>query len=450
MSRAGLLLCATLMAARAAAQGPDSAVPLRLVRCAAKADVPCLEARVPLDAPSLALIAKLDSTTEAHAWVGDLAGRMLVGPAVATARSVVPPLRLLILLDRSGSMIGEGIAYTRSTLREFVEGLDSASVRVAVAGFESHAVADGIAAAEFVTPHAAAEALAALPKPDPRANTALYSALVDGSTRVAHATAQAPGTQGAILLVTDGRNDVGHAGDDPGLLTGAAGLTAAVQAAATAHQRVWIMGVGADVAADTLALLVGDHGSATVASLNPNVMAERLQQVSRELRGARDLLFGMPTGGEVTLARTAWRGSAAVWVGNHAVLSRTLTWRPPLFALPAYRGVANAAELTPALSAALTAGPGTNVRLLFALFLGLVGAALWILVPRLLWIRAAAPIAPEIASAPRVAPTPAAPEAAPAPAADSAGGLRTDVTEVAPRTAADVTNQTARRTAPAR
>lgn len=446
MKLALVLLCLLLGATPLVAQHPDSAVALRLVRCARGSDVPCLEARVPLDQSSLALVSQLDSATEAHAWVGDLAGRLLVGPAVATAQTVVPPLRLLILLDRSGSMIGEGIAYTRSTLREFVEGLDSASVRIAVAGFESHAVAGGIATAEFVTPGAAAQALAALPKPDARANTALYSALVDGSARVARATAQAPGTQGAILLVTDGHNDVGHAGDDAGLLTGAAGLRAAVDAAAQAHQRVWIMGVGADVAADTLGMLVGDHGTATVASLDPNVMADRLRQVSRELRGARDLLFGMPAGSEVTLARTAWGGSAKVWIGNQPVLTRTLAWRPPVFAMPAYRGVANAAELTPTLSAALTVGRGTNVRLLFAVFLGLVGVALWLLVPRLLWIRSAVLPVPPIeptSPTPRI-PVPPTEPASPLP--ESVGGLRTDVTEVAPRTSADVTRQTAHRT----
>lgn len=445
----GMMLALIAPAAGLAAQSADSITPLTLVRCAARIDVPCLQARVPLDSRGLALLSQLDSAGEAHAWTGDLAGRMLIGPAVTTPHDVTPPLRLLVLLDRSGSMIGEGIAYTRITLRSFIQGLDSGSVRVAIAGFESQDVHRLIAEAQFVSPAQAVEQLARLPTPDPRANTALYSALIAGAERVAAETSAAPGTQGAILLVTDGRNDVGHPRDDAGLLAGAAGLRAAASALDGAGQRIWIMGVGKGIAADTLRLLVGTNGSVTLASLDPNMMAMRLAAVSRELRRSRELIFAMPAGTEATLARTAWRGIAAAWVGNQQVTARVLSWRPPLFALPAYRGVAAASALTPALREALATGSGgASVRWVMALFLALSGAAAWLLIPRLVWPRAADATAP-VADAPEIAAR-KQPEQVEVAVPPDGSGLRRDVEEAAPRKPSDATLQSARRTGAAK
>ena len=442
----GMVLALIAPASGLAAQAADSIAPLTLVRCAPRIDVPCLQARVRLDGRGLALLSQLDSAGEARAWTGDLAGRMLIGPAVTTPHDVTPPLRLLVLLDRSGSMIGDGIAYTRITLRSFIQGLDSGSVRVAIAGFESHDVNRLITETQFVSPAQAVEQLARLPTPDPRANTALYSALIEGAERVAAETRAAPGTQGAILLVTDGRNDVGHSRDDVGLLAGADGLRAAAAALNGGGRRIWIMGVGKGIAADTLRMLVGTNGSVTLASLDPNVMAMRLAAVSKELRGSRELIFAMPAGTEATLARTAWRGIAAAWVGNRQITARALSWRPPLFAMPAYRGVAAASALTATLRDALGAGGGgANVRWVMALFLALSGGAAWLLIPRLVWLRTADATGP-VADVADAAP-PKQPEKASVEVLPDGSGLRRDVEEAAPRQPADVTQQAARRAA---
>ena len=132
------LACIAVAPAQAPAQAP---APVRLVRCAAGRDLPCLTTRVALAGPAAVAVARLDSATESRAWTGVLGGARLIGPGVSVPRPIEPPLRLLVLLDRSGSMIGEGIAFTRLTLRSFIMGLDSATTRVAVAGFESRDVA---------------------------------------------------------------------------------------------------------------------------------------------------------------------------------------------------------------------------------------------------------------------------------------------------------------------
>ena len=428
--RPGPLVCGLLFAAGALrAQEP---VPVRLVRCVPGRDAPCLTARVALARGSAEALSGLDSAAESRAWTGVLGGARLIGPGVTVPRRIEPPLRLLVLLDRSGSMIGEGIAFTRITLRSFIEGLDSATTRVAVAGFESRDVARGIDAARFLPPRDAARALDQLPAPDPQANTALYSALVDGVEHLAAARAAAPGTQGAILLVTDGRNDVGHARDDAGLLGGADGLREAAEAAARSGDGIWIMGVGENLSSAEIATLAGERGSATTVSLDPNAMAARLAAIARELRGSRELTFGVGGGAAAALARAPWAGTAAAWSGGKQVVTQTLSWRPPLFALPAYEGVAEAASLPAELRDVGVSALAGGMRWLMLLFFALSGAVLWLVVPRYAWARQS--------TAESLAPEAPAPRARPAAAADTTG-LRRDVTEAPPRKPGDITRE---------
>lgn len=427
------LACIAVAPAQAPAQAP---APVRLVRCAAGRDLPCLTTRVALAGLAAVAVARLDSATESRAWTGVLGGARLIGPGVSVPRPIEPPLRLLVLLDRSGSMIGEGIAFTRLTLRSFIMGLDSATTRVAVAGFESRDVARGIGAAQFLAPADAARVLDQLPVPDPQANTALYSALVRGVEHLAAARAAAPGTQGAILLVTDGRNDVGHPRDDGGLLAGAEGLRSAAAAASGSGARIWIMGVGSSLSEAEIATLAGVAGSATTVSLDPNAMAARLSGIARELRGFRELTFGVGGGAASALARAPWLGTAAAWDAGKPVVTQPLAWRPPLFALPAYEGVAAGASLPAELRDVAAGGVGAGgMRWLMALFFALMGAVLWLVVPRYAWARSAL-----AAGAPVASPAPRARASRPAPVGDTSG-LRRDVQEAPPRKPGDITRE---------
>ncbi len=409
------------------AQGPRAAAsPVRLVRCVAGRDLPCLIARVVLTGAGAASVAALDSAAEAHAWTGVLGGARLIGPGVVVPRRIDPPLRLLVLLDRSGSMIGEGIAFTRITLRGFILSLDSATTRVAVAGFESRDVARGIQAARFVAPAEAARILQQLPAPDPTANTALYSGLVNGLEHLGAARTAAPGTQGALLLVTDGRNDVGHPRDDPDLLAGELGLKEAAAAAAASGAGIWIMGVGEHLSASEISTLAGTRGSATTVSLDPNAMSARLSAIARELRGSRDLTFGVSGGAASALARAPWAGTAAAWSGGKPVVTEALAWRPPLFALPAYEGVAEPASLPAALrDAGTAAGALAGLRWLMAGCLVLFGGLLWFAAPRYLWRR------DEVLADTGLAPAPS--RRAPLATSADTSGLRRDLQEAPPR-----------------
>lgn len=424
------------MVALAALNGPplraQDPAALRLVHCAPHATLPCLTTRVALTTDGAAAASELDSAAEAHAWTGVLGGARLAGPGVA-AGTMGAPLRLIVLLDRSGSMVGEGIAFTRLTLRSFLQGLDSAAVQVAVAGFESRRVVAGIDSVSFLAPAEAARALDRLPAPDRAANTALYSALVAGVRRVAAARAATEGAAGAILLVTDGRNDVGHPGDDPELLGGADGRAEAARTAEESGDRVWILGVGGNLSSDEISTLAGRRGHAMTVSLDPNAMAARLATISRQLRNERTLTFGAAGGGSAGLARAPWQGTAALWIAGRPVVTQPLAWQPPLFALPAFEGVAPAGTV-PAELGDLAAGSGLpgGMRWPIAALFGLAGAVLWIAVPRFAWARPTAVATPPAEPA-------ATRQAAPPP--QDAGALRRDVQEAAPRKPEDVTQE---------
>jgi hypothetical protein len=161
-------------------------------------------------------------------------------------------------------------------------------------------------------------------------------------------------------------------------------------------------------------------------------MGTRLAAIARELRGSRELTFGVGGGAAAALARAPWVGTAAAWGGGKPVVTQTLSWRPPLFALPAYEGVADAASLPAELRDVGASGLAGGMRWLLVLFFALSGAVLWLVVPRYVWARQT--------TAGIVAAEAPAPRAKPAAAADTTG-LRRDVTEAPPRKPGDVTHE---------
>jgi len=436
-----LLIPLALVPAAASAQRA-AAAPLHLMRCAPGADVACLQVRLILDADGAVAARTLDSAAEAHAWTGMLAGTRLLGPSVVLSRTIAPPLRLLLLLDLSGSMKGSNIAYIRTAIRsDLLSSLDSASVRVAIAGFESHQVRARIDSVSFLSPAEANAALGRLGDPVADGNTGLYSALVAAAGRLTRELAKTPGAQGAILLVTDGGNDV--RGGDKDLLDGESGLQQAADAATGPGRGIWILGVGRSITADVLRRIAGSNF--LKADVSPVDIGRQLDGIVREFRGARDLTFGLAGGDADELARAAWTGTAALFVADSAVVAQPLSWRPPYFALPAFEGVVDPAAVPPAMrqrgSAVLRA---TNVHWLIVGAFALIGILFGSLVPRLAWMRTIEP--GEAVPAPEVErPVVATPRAVAAPPpVPFSGGLRRDVTEVAPRRSDDITAQSAR------
>lgn len=439
---AALVFAAIAVPARA--QVATSASPVTIVRCTDSSDVPCLRATVPLR-PEEAR-ATTDSATP---WKAEIAGIALNGGIARSTASLAHPLTLLVLVDISGSMKGQGIELTRSALRTFISELPRTSVRVAVAPFASKNLAPQIRAASFTDPQSALTQVDALPQPE--GNTGLYSAVEIGSEVVKGALQNQPtDAWGAMLVITDGRNDV-RTGDDPGLLNGPAGRAAAVNAVASSGSYVWLVGIGGTPDGVDLEALAGTHGERYLVAEDPLLLHRVFSGIRDALFTTRALTYPAPTWARARLARgifpiTVSRGDGRGCCAA-AVAGR---WTPPLYALPAFSGVADSGTATVQAITSFEQGEsrvGSNV-LVFAFF-ALVALILWFVLPGMLWpdesVAMAGPPAAKLANsvepapAPRAAPKAAAPEEPP-----TAGGVRRGVTEAPPRRPTDVTGSFAR------
>lgn len=319
-----------------AQSGTTTSSPPILVRCASERAISCFSVTLLRAIGSTASMREVD-TVRAH-WEGYAGAARLIGPGlVRLGFDSTRKIRLLLAVDVSGSMKGEGIAFTRSALRSFLSALPKTGIDVALVPFESRAVAAGFAAAKFVSPTDAVAQLEKLPVPL-SGNTALYSAIAEG-LRVL----DRPGaTDGATVLVvlTDGVNDVGHPRDDVGLLGGQAGRDQARQLITSSKHQIWLVGAGAGVDAAELKTLAGTRANATVVAMDPGALVALLAQVRMSLATQYTLVYGVPTSAATHLGRRPLRITIH---GDSTVLSR---WRPPLLAGPLFDGVADSTLLS--------------------------------------------------------------------------------------------------------
>lgn len=417
-------------AAHLSAQGADSHVVPYLVRCVAQSDAACLHVDVTLAPAQAARYAAADLAGDAGSWLVSLGS-----DGYAAAMATVPartslPLRMLILVDMSGSMAGTGLEVTRSALRSFLFDLPD-SVRVAIAPFESRRVEERIRSVAFVTRDSAFRQLESLP--EPTGNTALYSAAALGvETLAAELDGLGADAWGGLLLITDGANDVGHAGDDPGLLAGPDGRAIATEALARDGIQPWLVGIGANVSAAELTALAGPGGITVLAGTDPLELGRAFAAIQAWLLTERELLFVLPPGarsrltGRETGLEVRYRAAG----GGDAQLVGAARYRPGVFALPAFAGVGVARDSAGALLGSLPSAPALlDRRWPMLLFFAALWLVLWIAVPRALWPA-------ETSAAVDEPPAAAATEtSAPGPG----GGLRIDVEEAPPRSPAEVT-----------
>jgi hypothetical protein len=434
-----------LQTSRLPAQVAGATAPITMVRCSDSSNVPCLRTTVPLR-PEEARAA-LDSASE---WRGEIADIALRGGIARSTASLAHPLTLLVLVDISGSMKGQGIELTRSALRTFISELPRGSVRIAVAPFASRNLAPQIRAAAFTDPQSALAQVDALPQPE--GNTGLYSAVEIGSEVVKGALQNAPkDAWGAMLVITDGRNDV-RAGDDPGLLSGVPGRDAAINAVASSGSYVWLVGIGGAPDGADLQALAGTHGERYLVAEDPLLLHRVFTGIRDALFTTRALTYPAPTWARARLARGVFPMTVSRGDGHGCCAAAVAgRWTPPLYALPAFSGVADSGTVAPQAIASYEqseAQVGSNV-LVFGFF-ALVALVLWFALPGMLWPEEPAEVSgPTVKLANTVAAPAPAPRAPPQAAAQAqaaaANGVRRGVTEAPPRKPTEVTGAFARR-----
>lgn len=424
-------LAAVLATAPLAAQEPPAEA--TLLRCAEGSNRPCLTAGVRLTPEQLRTASGIRPDSLAGAWRARFLADTGLYARARRARGEEPQNnRLLLLIDVSGSMKNLGIGTVKLVVRDFLQSLDSlpkGSLKVAIAPFGSRQVAPRIAAAAFTSPEAAAQAIDRLPDPETE-NTGLFSAVELATGRLAAELKQAgPGAFGALVVITDGDNDVGHPGDDAGLLAGDQGLARAAQAVDRSPVVVNLIGIG-NLNGQTLATLAGSRGRKYLVTLDA-------YELAKPLAGVRDYFWSswevaVPLGiAREGLGRGLAYLTPVLARGGQSYSSPAL-WRPPVLALPAFGGVAPA-DFALATMERATGARGLDRRVPLALMVGVLLLLLWLVVPRLLW--------PPLAAVPAEGAAPAKPKAA----AVKPGGLRLDVKEVGPRKPTDVTAAKARK-----
>ena len=162
------------------------------------------------------------------------------------------PIRreMMLLFDVSGSMNqpveGGGTRFETAKrgltdlLQNFEDGVDT----ISIVPFASRRVVESIQGGTFVGTRSEAERqVAELPKPEQHGNTALYSAARAALGLLEKRQIAERSRQYMLIILTDGKNDVGHSGDDKDLL-GDNGLDAIKEDARRVRIAIYTVGFG--------------------------------------------------------------------------------------------------------------------------------------------------------------------------------------------------------------
>lgn len=396
----GLLLSASCSVAFAQAGKLDFADKIRLVSCDPSTSKPCFRVKFNVvDAQGSPLNINLPPNKDLRGKLKVYLDNQEIDPFFAVAQSgdtqAVRGRIALILVDISGSMNGRmpsgqtRFETAKAALAQFLQGFDPSVDRVAIVPFESHNVASQISSAEFATTSAQAlTQISALPTPAPHNNTALYSAVVQGLQVLsdqASSNTGATSPESLLVVMTDGKNEVGAKGDDAGLLDGPAGLQEAANAARASGVQVIAVGFGDAGTIDESAL----RQISTKA-----YMADNLQKLTQAFNFARTLLtnrivatFVSPWDDRASLQGRTLQIKAALTLSGKKLESDEHQWSAPQIGTPTFDGKCDTAELKAALPIVPASGSLLSSLRPILVFLG-IGTTLlilWFWVPRLVW-----------------------------------------------------------------
>ncbi|HZS50074.1 MAG TPA: vWA domain-containing protein [Bryobacterales bacterium] len=373
---------------------------LRLVNCEPTSSSPCFRIRANIvDAqgapvsPALPPPAQLAKNLTVRA--DDLEVTPFYAVAGSSGATVARSRIALILIDISGSMnepMGTGqsrFAAATSAALQFLDGFENGTDRVAIVPFESHQVIQTIRAAKFAsTVEEARQQVRSLPAPQPKNNTALFSA-VDASLDVLAAQMAAAQTSPETMLVvmTDGKNDV-RQGDDLGLLSGPSGLATVANKVKASGIQVVSVGIGDNQSIDSDAMrqistqfyLVSDAESLKrVFSLARKLLVNRIQAT-----------FTSPWADRASLAGKTLHVRLSLKLANgEQISSNEIVWSTPQMGVPLFEGKCEAPEMKALLAQATPPSTGGWWALLRPVLvfvsIGVTILVMWFWVPRLVW-----------------------------------------------------------------
>jgi hypothetical protein len=248
--------------------------------------------------------------------------------------------------------------------------------------------------------------LQALPKPEPRNNTALYSA-VRTAVETLRNQHRPDDAQLRLMVLTDGTNDVQpQKGDDKGLLTGPEGLAVAAAAVQQSGIDVLPIGIGDRRSIDEVAMArLGTRPPLITLDVETLHKAFQLRQTPQDGSITVTLQAPEALASRALLAGRVVRFRARMTLadGSTLVENRQALWVAPPVATPVFEDEATNAEQRAFLRDGRM-DRGAQILFLrpFLIFAGfaVLLALLWFGLPRLLWpdrydSRAARPLRPE-------------------------------------------------------
>ncbi len=372
-----------------------------MVNCDPASTVPCFRLKFNVvDAQGAPLGVQLPSPDKLTSSITVRVEGQDVTPFYAAAGGDAKAVRgrvALVLVDISGSMnrpISTGetrFEAAKAAISQFLDGFANGVDRVAVVPFESHNLEANIRAARFAsTKQDALQQVQALPAPQPHNNTGLYSAAVTGlsvlSNQMKDARSLAGSPEALLIVMTDGKNEV-FQGDDPGLLSGPAGLEEAAGKIQTSG--IQTIGIG-----------FGNANEIDEASLRristKFYMAQDLEHLKAIFSFARTLLssriqatFASPWADRASLAGRTLHVAVRLMLPNGQELaSQAKSWTTPEIGVPLFEGKCEPEEMKAILQKSVAGGSGWMSVLrpvLVFLGLGTLLLVLWFWIPRLAW-----------------------------------------------------------------
>ncbi len=394
--------CASLARAQSEAARLEFADTIRMLDCEPAGTNPCFRAKLNIvNAKGAPAVVQLPPENALAKNMTVLIDGEPVKPFYAAGQDTRTAVRgrvVLVLVDISGSMnekLANGqtrFAAAKSALMQFIDEFQDGVDQVAIVPFESHNVEPTILGSRFSSSRQQAlDEVNGLPRPSPRNNTALYSAVsagLDVLSRHASTLESTPGGPEVLLVImTDGRNEILR-GDDPGLLDGPAALknlTSKVRASGTQ-----VIGIG-----------FGDPSQIDEAALRSMstklYMAPDAETLKRTFMIARTLLNSRIT---VTFNSARWPDRASLAghtlhisakmaiAPGRSLASDPTAWVAPEIGFPLFAGKCTSEERQALFQQSVQ--PGVNwlsVLRPILVFAGLVLllVLLWFWVPRLVW-----------------------------------------------------------------
>ncbi len=385
---------------------------IRMVDCDPASSAPCFRLKFNIvDAQGAPLPAQIPPPEKLAGSINVMVGDQAITPFFAVAGGETQAVRArvaLVLIDISGSMnrpLATGqtrFEAAKMAISSFLDGFQDGVDRVAVVPFESHQVEPTIRGATFATTRQAAlQQVQALPQPQSRNNTGLFSAVTIGldvlSEQLKNPSAGTMPPEAMVMLMTDGTNEV-LKGDDPGLLAGPEGLATA--SAKVKSSGVQIIGVGFGNRNEIDETALRQISTKYYMTADAATLA-RIFTVARTLLSSRiQATFTSPWPDRASLAGRTLRVSVKLKLpSGQELASDVKTWATPQIGLPVFEGKCGADELKALYTHA--APPSSNAWIsvlrpvLVFIGFGALLLVMWFWIPRLVWADQYIGIVPE-------------------------------------------------------